>query len=863
MAYRADIEIAVQGTTQLTNLRSQLNSVSATINKLNKELISRNVVASSIKNLTSISSEASRAMREAATGTRAQKQAIDVYIKSVDAAERAEAKLQIAITRRRRELGLATKEVTKATAANNKFNLGKAVGGRVSSAAVGGAFPLLFGQSPQAAVGGALGGLLGGPGAGGFAGSLIGTALGELVAAQDRIKELGLELGFSATQTTELAKAFELAGKNSEQLQAAVTNIQGLGLSTEETASAIKISSELAQEYGGKVDKIAQAFANTLESGKVSISTLNAFTAQGLPIQDELAKKLNVSKTTLLEMAKDGKVAVQDVIDVLVDMGRAAEKTADNSRTGFDEFTSSVKELATAIADAAGVLLKTLVPALDTVLTKLASIITDATRAISLLTDVQVGGLAKAISSSSGFRSTGFSSKTNIDAITRELKALNPALAQNSNDIVKYRKVLENARVELSKYNGQLGEYSVNTAQRALSAAQVALNARERALPKEPLSTPIKGITAPTQLSPSGKGDTSRDKAADNLRRAQNFLRALEQQSALLETQTKLDEEILKISQEYEENLLKISEQEDQSLRTAQEDAALRIRNQQINDVVEKQEKKRLESLDKQLEKYKKIDAVRKIAYEGYAKAEVVNLQELTLQAEILKAAFENIGRSFSSSVAEVVGGTKTIKEAVADMFGALGRALIEYATQAIATYIAIGIARIFAGVSGVEQANYTGNEMGGAFINPSFGVDSSGLAGPSSAFSSLDYAGVKFAEGGFVTGPTSAVVGEGGEPEYIIPASKMRAAMGRYASGARGPGVIPQNGDSMAAGGGGGGTFTLETVVINNVEYATVDQVRAMGQQAAAKGAEGGYTKSMRTLQNSRSQRSKLGIGR
>jgi len=38
---------------------------------------------------------------------------------------------------------------------------------------------------------------------------------------------------------------------------------------------------------------------------------------------------------------------------------------------------------------------------------------------------------------------------------------------------------------------------------------------------------------------------------------------------------------------------------------------------------------------------------------------------------------------------------------------------------------------------------------------------------------------------------------------------------------------------------------------------------VRAMGQQAAAKGAEGGYTRSMRTLQNSRSQRSKLGIGR
>jgi hypothetical protein len=48
------------------------------------------------------------------------------------------------------------------------------------------------------------------------------------------------------------------------------------------------------------------------------------------------------------------------------------------------------------------------------------------------------------------------------------------------------------------------------------------------------------------------------------------------------------------------------------------------------------------------------------------------------------------------------------------------------------------------------------------------------------------------FATGGYVTKPTEAVVGEGGEPEYIIPASKMDQAMGRYASGQRGASVVP-----------------------------------------------------------------------
>jgi hypothetical protein len=48
------------------------------------------------------------------------------------------------------------------------------------------------------------------------------------------------------------------------------------------------------------------------------------------------------------------------------------------------------------------------------------------------------------------------------------------------------------------------------------------------------------------------------------------------------------------------------------------------------------------------------------------------------------------------------------------------------------------------------------------------------------------------FATGGYVTKPTDAMVGEGGEPEYIIPASKMQEAMKRYADGKRGNGVIP-----------------------------------------------------------------------
>lgn len=47
------------------------------------------------------------------------------------------------------------------------------------------------------------------------------------------------------------------------------------------------------------------------------------------------------------------------------------------------------------------------------------------------------------------------------------------------------------------------------------------------------------------------------------------------------------------------------------------------------------------------------------------------------------------------------------------------------------------------------------------------------------------------FAKGGFVSKPTLAVVGEGGEPEYVIPESKMRRASAAYMAGARGTNVL------------------------------------------------------------------------
>ena len=125
---------------------------------------------------------------------------------------------------------------------------------------------------------------------------------------------------------------------------------------------------------------------------------------------------------------------------------------------------------------------------------------------------------------------------------------------------------------------------------------------------------------------------------------------------------------------------------------------------------------------------------------------------------------------------------------------------------------------------------------------------------------------GSSYAEGGYVSKPTNALIGEGGEPEYVIPESKMRESMSRYSRGSRGDGVIPSDGGSSASGDGGTAVaaaidvrYTVER--INSVDYVTADQFQSGMQSAAAQGAQRGEQNTLKRLQMSGSTRKRVGL--
>jgi hypothetical protein len=238
-------------------------------------------------------------------------------------------------------------------------------------------------------------------------------------------------------------------------------------------------------------------------------------------------------------------------------------------------------------------------------------------------------------------------------------------------------------------------------------------------------------------------------------------------------------------------------------------------------------------------------------------------LNELTDPINQIIAGAQAIGDAFQQAFKGLVSGAMTGREALAAFFKSVGDHFLDMASKMIAKLIEIYILETVIGfISGAVSSGFTSKSN--AAGKATFGGSFKGTG--SSTFGSGGIRVPGYAEGGFVTGPTRALIGEGGEPEYVIPQSKMSAAMSRYSRGARGESVIAGSGSSSES----GGTATAPMAPIdvrysveriNNVDYVTADQFRAGMAQAAQQGAIQGERRAMRSLKNSAATRRSVGV--
>ena len=236
-----------------------------------------------------------------------------------------------------------------------------------------------------------------------------------------------------------------------------------------------------------------------------------------------------------------------------------------------------------------------------------------------------------------------------------------------------------------------------------------------------------------------------------------------------------------------------------------------------------------------------------------------LELEKLTDPINMITNAAAGIGDAFSTSFKGIISGSMTAKEALATFFKSVADMFLDMAAQIIAAWIKMAILNTIVKIFGSGLTTAASPEVG------AIGQGSSIYAAAEGAYWPGGFQA--FADGGLVTKPTMGLIGEGGESEYVIPASKMQSAMSRYSRGARGEGVIPASGGSEGSNtpSATGGPMAIDVRYsverINDVEYVTSAQFQAGLRLAAQQGASQGEQRALRQLQQNTSVRGRVGL--
>ena len=153
---------------------------------------------------------------------------------------------------------------------------GNRTGSIISSALIGGGFPLLFGGGPLSAIGGAAGGGIGGAigGAFGFAGGIVGTAIGQnLERAAEAANQFALEATKASTSLSTLITGFGIAGTGTA---ASLNFAATLGLGGTARAAA---QGSLAGIVGEEGVKSLEKLAESAEDASNAINRFGAATS--------------------------------------------------------------------------------------------------------------------------------------------------------------------------------------------------------------------------------------------------------------------------------------------------------------------------------------------------------------------------------------------------------------------------------------------------------------------------------------------------------------------------------------------------------------------------------------------------------
>ena len=680
-----------------------------------------------------------------------------------------------------------------------KRNRGRAIGDLAAS--VG--FPLLFGGGVGSVAGGAAGSLIGSALGIGFGGQILGSALGQgLDQAAQAANQFALEATKGSTSLDTLIKKFGIAGTGSAT---AIRFAGALGIGAAGRTAAQGSLAGIVGEDGVKsLEKLA-------ESAEDASNAINRFGAATTAKFAPLLTQLNQSVTGLF-----GGISPSQELDLLLDPANAPSSSvggpgaavrAEFAARSAVQREARIAELSENPEVKAQLELRRQI---NKVVSDRIQLARDSARVEGIRLTARRDGLA---SEQGTLQIQAEQNKLDIIAIQlkneknktriRELKleeslteqAIKQAKAARANAVIEAKRQIQREqisgaanqitairreqRLELEYQQGREGRFALFEAEKKqlnaefVSSGLILNLERKRALIGVTEAERISSINRDYDLRVRllgkefelNKQNLEQAKAAYDLSRLQveQALKMERMQAGISAAQqiraTSPFEQGVKFSELFfgESSQLQV----EQTLRYNE---SLELLEKQLSNVVEQQSKLLAPEVLQQLEDQ-----------EASIRNQIANFKEYQPAidaAALAQARFNDamaitvpVTDSLLDSLVAVVDGTKTAEQAFADFLRSIASLLMDAAKQMIAQYIAIGIARMFAGIP-APQSSAPASKYGSA----------ANLAGPKGDFGLGSGPMFPFtpqrALGGQVGAGRSYMVGERG-PELFVPGAQ------------------------------------------------------------------------------------------
>lgn len=630
----------------------------------------------------------------------------------------------------------------------------------------------------------------------------------ELETQTRSLKVLTGSLGNAQKIIKELQQFGAVTPFTSSELIETAKRLKAFGFETEKIVDVTKRLGDIAGATGADLGGIATAFGQIQAKGRLQGEELLQLQERGVDLQGTLRKEYGLTAEEFQKALSKGQIGADAVTFALEKLTEKGGKYAGGAISQSDTLSGKFSTLQDNIDRLAQQLGEVLAPVLKEVLTI-------ANQALSSINRLFQSEIARDLAIGRGKLITPGGTLGDIRGLTETVSGISAgafsdesAIAALSNDL----KALQAQQIEVAADINKRRVFGVTDEEKAgfealnsVIQTQIELLGQRQKFLQQQATKDTSAIKIPELLTGTDKGKGVKG-AKVRSKGKTDFERQQEAAGKLLKT-------------------LK----ERQTLATAltnDEQRMLQLRIDQAN--VEERfpllSGETLQNIKDQLEalyaQENTTNAIKKLQ-EQQANAAEEAARKAQEDAKKLEDLYKRVGSAIESGIVNgimsAIDGTKSLQESLAAILQDVGSILLQFAVR-----------------TGLNSLNPTMFPMAG---------------------------------GGYVSGPTPALIGEGGESEYVIPESKMRESMARYSRGARGASVIPGAGDSGTSGEGGGTAvaapidvrFTVER--INSVDYVTADQFQTGMRQAASQGAKQGEQQTLKRLQMSGSTRKRLGL--